>query len=183
MRFSAAVVRVEAGGRVRCERAYGRLRDAADSAPCGVDTRFDVASITKVFVAGVALDAVAHGLVALDAPLAAALVPEWRTTEHAAIALRGILAHDAGFKSGADYRLLLGHDVERFALREPLAEAPGTRVIYSDLGFIALGTVLARAYGRALAPLVEERLRAWDAASTAYVPAAPDRRAMPATET
>jgi len=167
---------------VRHERAFGRTRDDAPALPCRVDSRFDLASLTKVFVGSVALDAVARGTLALDAPLTA-FVPEWRDDEHEPIALRAILAHDAGFKSGADYRTLLDRDVEAFALREPLAAPPGAQVIYSDLGFIALGTILARAHGRALAALVAERLRAWGAQTTAYGPAARDRAAIPATET
>jgi CubicO group peptidase (beta-lactamase class C family) len=110
-------------------------------------------------------------------------VPEWRGTPHAPIALRRILAHDAGFKSGADYRTLLAANVEAFALREPLAAPVGERVIYSDLGFIALGTVLTRAHRRGLAALVAERLRGWGATATAYAPRGPERAAIPATET
>ncbi len=60
-RFSAAVVRVERRGRLRYERAFGRTRDDAPGLPCFVDTRFDLASITKVFVATVALAQVARG--------------------------------------------------------------------------------------------------------------------------
>ncbi len=175
------MVRVEQGGRLRHERAFGRTRDDGPALPCQVDTRFDLASVTKVFLATVALADVAGGLLALDAPLLA-LVPEWRGTPHAAITLRRILAHDAGFKSGADYRTLLDRDVEAFALREPLAAPVGARVIYSDLGFIALGTILARAHRRGLAALVRARLRGWGASATAYAPGARERAAVPATE-
>jgi CubicO group peptidase (beta-lactamase class C family) len=181
-RFSAAVVRIEHRGRVVHERAFGRTRDDGPALPCFVDTRFDLASLTKVFLASVALDAVANGILALDAPLIA-VVPEWRRKAHEPITLRRLLAHDAGFKSGADYRTLLARDVEAFALTEPLAAAPGEKVIYSDLGFIALGTILARAHRRALAAEVTERLRAWGAVSTGYAPRGAERAAIPATET
>ena len=165
------------------ERAFGRTRDDGPSLPCYADTRFDVASITKVFVATVALVAVARGALALDEPLTA-IVPEWRGTEHEAITLRRILAHDAGFKSGADYRTLLDKNVETFALTEPLAEPPGTRVIYSDLGFIALGTILSRAAGRgSLATTVEPVLRELGTRSTSYTVHGRERTAIPATET
>ncbi len=181
-RFSAAVVRIEQGGRLRYERAFGRTRADDPALPVYDDTHFDLASITKVFVSTVALDEVAHGTLSLDGSLEA-LVPEWRGTPHAAITLRRILAHDAGFKSGADYRTLLDKDVERFALTEPLAAPPGEKVIYSDLGFIALGTILARAAGRTLASTVEQRLHAWGATSIAYRPRGRERTAIPATET
>ena len=100
------------------------------------------------------------------------------------IALRQVLAHDAGFKSGADYRTLLDKNVETFALTEPLAAPPGGKVIYSDLGYIALGTIVTRAARHgSLATVVETALRTWGAMSTAYKPRGLERRAIPATET
>ena len=182
VRFSAAVVRIEHRGRLRYEAAFGRTRDDGPAEPVCVDTRFDLASLTKVFVAAVVLDDVAEGRYPLDAPLGE-LVPEWRGTAHEPIVLRRMLAHDAGFRSGADYRTLLDRDVAAFALTESLAAPVGDHVIYSDLGFIALGAIVARAHRRSLAAIVEERLRAFGATSTAYVPRAPERAAIPATET
>lgn len=172
---------MEQGGRLRYERAYGRTRSTLPSLPCYVDTRFDLASITKVFVSTVALALVARGALQLDAQLTG-LIPEWRETDHEWITLRRILDHDGGFKSGADYRTLLDKNVESFALTASLETAPGELVIYSDLGFIALGTLLARAApGRSLATTVAAHLAAWGATSTAYLPRA--RAAIPATET
>ena len=181
-RYSAAVVRVEHRGRVVYQRAFGRTRDDGPAQPCYVDTRFDLASITKVFVASVALDDVAQGRLALDARLID-LVPEWRGSAHEWVTLRRILAHDAGFKSGADYRTLLDRNVESFALSETLATPPGGPALYSDLGFIALGTVLQRRARRSLARTIEAPLRAWGATATAYSPRGRERVRIPATET
>jgi serine-type D-Ala-D-Ala carboxypeptidase len=176
------VVRVEQAGRLRYERAYGRTRSDEPSVPCFGDTRFDLASITKVFLSTVALTYVARGTLALDVTLAG-LIPQWRGTDHENITLRRILAHVAGFKSGADYRTLLDKNVETFALTEPLAAPPGDRVVYSDLGFIALGTILTRALpGRSLARAIERELTAMGTTSTAYRPGGADRRTIPATE-
>jgi CubicO group peptidase (beta-lactamase class C family) len=176
-------VRVEQGGRLRHERAFGRTRSDEPSLPCFVDTRFDLASITKVFVSTVALAYVARGTLSLDAKLTG-LIPEWQGNAHESITLRRILAHIAGFKSGADYRTLLDKNVETFALTEPLAGPPGSIVLYSDLGFIALGTMLARAVpGRSAANAIENELAAMGVTSTAYRPHGKKRPAIPATET
>jgi CubicO group peptidase (beta-lactamase class C family) len=181
-RFSAAVVRVEHRGTLAFERAFGRTRDDGPASPCFVDTRFDLASITKVFVAAVVMTQITDGALALDGTLAD-LLPEWRGTAHEPIELREILAHVAGFKSGADYRTLLDRDVEAFALSEPLAAPPGERVIYSDLGFIALGVLAARAsHGRSLGALVEGVLRALGTRATGFAPRGHERAAIPATE-
>jgi CubicO group peptidase (beta-lactamase class C family) len=179
VRYSAIVVRIERAGRVVYENAAGTL-GSADPTPVFADTRFDLASITKVFVATVALTLVERGALSLDAPLID-LVPEWRDAPHAPIVLRDILAHRAGFQSGADYRTLLDRELETFALRQPLAAPPRERVIYSDLGFIVLGTLLARSSGHALRTLIERELCALGARRTTFEPrGAPD--AVPATE-
>lgn len=178
-RYSAIVVRIERGGDAVYERAAGTMWEGGGER-VAVDTRFDLASITKAFVATVALAFVARGRLALDEPLVD-LVPEWAGTEHAPITLRRILAHRAGFRSGADYRTLLDENVEAFALRNPLAAPPGERVIYSDLGYLALGAILARCSGIALRTTVESELRALGATRTAFV-TRPPREAIPATE-
>lgn len=177
-RYSAIVVRIEQGGRVVYERAAGTMT-ADGGGAVYADTRFDLASITKVFVATVALALVERGALALDEPLVG-VVPEWHGTAHASITLRDILAHRAGFRSGADYRTLFDTNVEGFAVGEPLVCAPRERVVYSDLGFIVLGTILERTAGVALRTLVEHELAALGTAGTAFLPRDPE--AIPATE-
>jgi serine-type D-Ala-D-Ala carboxypeptidase len=134
--------------------------------------------LTKPFVATAALALVDKSVVALDTPLTA-LVPEWRNTAHAAITLRMLLAHDSGMHSGADYRTILDENVERFALNRELDDTPGDRVIYSDLGFIALGTILERATGRSLSSTLHDR---FDSATLRYGVRSTERSAIPATE-
>jgi len=167
-RYSAAVVRIERGGRVVYERAVGTLRDGGGGSVY-VDTRFDLASITKVFVSTVALALVARGVLALDAPLTGT------------ITLRMILAHTGGFRSGADYRTLFDEHIETFALNEPPVAQPGERVVYSDLGFLALGALLARLTGIALEPLIERELRLLGSERVTFARHARGA-AMPATE-
>jgi CubicO group peptidase (beta-lactamase class C family) len=176
-RATAIVARVQRSGALLFERAYGTTRDDGRGAPVYVDTRFDLASLTKLFVSTLALALVAQGRLALDESLSRWL-PEWRNTPHETITARMLLAHTSGMESGADYRALLGENVERFTLRRPLANAPGERVVYSDLGFIALGIAIERIERRSLASLSErfgrERL--------SYRPPSAQRDAIPATE-
>jgi CubicO group peptidase (beta-lactamase class C family) len=88
----------------------------------------------------------------------------------------------AGLRSGADYRTLLDRNVETFALCEPLAGTPGHDVVYSDLGFIALGVLLARTAGTSLASLVRATLRAYGACNTSYLVPRSERAGVAATE-
>jgi CubicO group peptidase (beta-lactamase class C family) len=180
-RLTAAVLRVERGGRVAFERAYGTLDAEPDARATEVTTRFDLASLTKLFVATAVLQAVTRGHAALDETLLG-VFPQWRGTAHAAVSLRGLLAHTAGFQSGADYRTLLGEDVERFALSRALVAPPGERVIYSDLGFITLGAWLARATGRSLRTTIGELTSHLGCEATDYRPRNDDAHSFPATE-
>jgi CubicO group peptidase (beta-lactamase class C family) len=164
------------------EGAYGTTR-REDGLPVFVDTRFDLASLTKIVVSTVALAHVGRGALALDAALLG-VVPEWRDTAHAPITLRMILAHDAGFASGADYRALLesGTRVEDYALQRELVAAPRERVIYSDLGFITLGVILERVLGGSLETIVRETLADLDVAALSFRPTLRERERIPATE-
>jgi len=174
--FTAAVARIEHQGRVRFERAYGLTRADELAQPAYVDTRFDLASITKLFVATLALRAVEEGRIGLDDSLVQ-WFPQWEGTDRAAITLRMLLAHTSGMNSGADYRQLLGHNVVRYTLERDLVAGPGERVIYSDLGFIAIGELLQRIYGRSLNAIMDSL-----GASPDYRPPSTEWRAIPATE-
>lgn len=179
-RLSAAVVRIEHHGTLAFERAYGTTRGDGGMS-IFVDTDFDLASLTKIVISTVALALVARGGLTLDDPLTA-IVPEWRDTPHAPITLRLILSHSAGFQSGADYRSILGERVVDYALARPLVAAPGERVIYSDLGFIALGAILERRCRRSLDAIVRETLSPLEPIGLRYLPSATHACEIPATE-
>jgi CubicO group peptidase (beta-lactamase class C family) len=175
--YTAAVARIERRGRVVFERAYGTTRDDALGRSVYVDSLFDLASLTKLFIATLILQNVSEGKLALDEPLTGVL-PEWRDDDHRAITLRMLLAHTSGMNSGADYRAILDENVEAFALSSALQAAPGERVIYSDLGFIALGAVAQRVNGISLATLARRTF----ARSLQFRPSAALRLSIPATE-
>ena len=90
-----------------------------------------------------------------------------------------LLAHDSGINSGADYRQLLGFNVERYAIERDLVDVPGAKVVYSDLGFITLGAVLERARGASLATIFD---RALGSPTNGYRVPSTRRSRVPATE-
>lgn len=176
-RFTGAVARVERGGALLYERAFGSTRLDANANPVYVDTRFDLASITKLYVSTLALALAATGAVGLDVPLCS-YIAEWKGTQHEPITLRMLLAHTSGMNSGADYRAILNEDVRTFALSRPLAAPPGAGVIYSDLGFIALGVVLERIASQSLPAQIAD---SWGS-SVGFNPPERERISIPATE-
>ena len=175
--FTGAVARIEHRGKVVFERAYGTTRADDLAQPVYCDTCFDLASLTKLYVATIALRLAGEGRIALDAPLDK-VVPQWRALPQKAITLRMLLAHISGMDSGADYRAILNENVERFALTAPLLASPGERVIYSDLGFIALGVALEHVARSSLSALVHR----YFGASPIFGPRLCERATIPATE-
>lgn len=165
--FTGAVARVEYRGELCFEAAYGATRADDEARSVYVDTRFDLASLTKLFVATLVLLDVAAGKIELDAALERGVTP------------RMLLAHDSGMNSGADYRLLLDRNIEAFVATEPLVAKPGERVIYSDLGFIALGVLLERLHGRSLAAIADA---AFARPSLGFRPRGTERALISATE-
>lgn len=175
--FTGAVARVQRRGRLIFERAYGLTRADALAAPVFLDSRFDLASLTKIFVSTCALEAVRDEKLSLDHTLVP-WFPEWRATAHEAITLRMLLAHTSGLDSGADYRQLWSENVVHVALTRPLVAQPSERVLYSDLGFIVVGELLQRIEGVAL-----DRVAAASFGErVSFRPQSAQREAIPATE-
>jgi serine-type D-Ala-D-Ala carboxypeptidase len=126
----------------------------------GIETIYDLASITKVAVtAPLLMSLVEAGTVQLDRPVAAWL-PEWNNTPFAAVTMRMLLAHRSGLW---EWRPVYLHSSEKkgsidfVASTEPRYE-PGAGHHYSDLGLILAGEVVRRAGHGSLAELARDRL-------------------------
>jgi CubicO group peptidase (beta-lactamase class C family) len=174
---TTAVLAVGRGAHTDGVRILGETRAGPGAAPVAADTLFDLASLTKVVATTPALlrlyDA---GELDLDDPVAR-YVPAYAEGAKAAVTLRHLLTHSSGLPAHKPFHQLPGTPASRFAAAagEPLEAAPGTRVVYSDIGFVLLGAVVAEAAGagldRAARDLVFTPLGMHD---TGYLPA-PDR--------
>jgi CubicO group peptidase (beta-lactamase class C family) len=123
--------------------------------PIGPEHVFDVASLTKVLATGsLAACLVRGGQLELDAP-AAGHAPTAFEGEKAAITVRQLLAHAAGF---APTHPLARGNLAAYVADAPLTTPPGSRTVYSDVGFVALGLVLQRAGGAPLDALAAGRV-------------------------
>ncbi|QEA27918.1 beta-lactamase family protein [Microbacterium sp. CBA3102] len=130
---------------------------ADDPTPVSEESLFDLASVTKVFTAVAALRLVDAGLIALDEPCAAVL-SIGSGPGSGAITLRQLLLHTSGLPAeGGMWRSgLRGAALQRAVVAADLVSGPGTEHRYSDVGFIAVGTLLERVSGRPLAQLIAE---------------------------
>ncbi len=128
--FPGAVVLVARGDKIVHWGAYGTtVYEPAEAQPIARDTMYDIASLTKMFTATVALRLADAGLLDLDAPVARYL-PDLHAAQ---VTITHLLTHT----SGLDIRLSVLREQGAAAIwrtvyeLEP-ARPPGTAVAYTS---------------------------------------------------
>ncbi len=143
---------------------------AGSALELGASPLFDLASVTKPFVAVTAARLAARGVVSLETPLAD-LLPEIAGTASARVPLVLFLAHRAGLDAHRSLfaplvrgqafsrraALLESASARRADARGPLPDA-GFAPLYSDLGYVLAGAALEAATGTPLDELVEREV-------------------------
>jgi CubicO group peptidase (beta-lactamase class C family) len=173
--FPGAVAVVGAGDRVLLEATAGitRLVPARGSAVTPA-TWFDLASLSKpIATTTIALALATLGRLDLDAPVA-----RYRPSfAHREVTVQQLLAHASGLAAWLPlHERLRGLPDARRAAADmvdamPLEAAPGTRAVYSDLGFITLGALLEQVGGARLDALFERYVRGpFGLAETGFAP-------------
>ncbi|MFI2104579.1 serine hydrolase domain-containing protein [Isoptericola sp. NPDC019693] len=135
-------------------RAFAQGPGAAGETSAG--SRFDLASLTKAFVAVTAATLVDDGLLDLDAPVRETLdVPAVSTGATA----RQLLTHTAGLRpSSLAWRTTADAAQVLDDALGPPADPPGAVHRYSCLGFVVLGLLLERLTGDPLDQVVGRRV-------------------------
>lgn len=170
----AAVAIGTSGGDVVI-RTYGRT-DWSRGAPAVTDsTLYDLASLTKVLAATPgAMLLVQQGRLDLDAPISRYL-PWWpRDGAKGQITARDLLLHRAGFPAGEALRGIDRADRIRSLAARPLAYAPRTQTIYSDISMVMLAAVIEQITGERLDAFVTRNIYApLEMRDTRFTPRAP----------
>jgi CubicO group peptidase (beta-lactamase class C family) len=145
--FPGGVLAVGKDGTLAHLKAFGRLSYDPDAAEVATDTLYDLASLTKVVVTTtLAMILVDEGKLDLDTHVHA-YFPAFSGPAKERVTVRQLLSHAGGIHWWAPlYKEIQGKKdyVERIVAMD-LAFDPGTRTVYSDLGFILLGDILERA--------------------------------------
>ena len=143
--FPAVVIEVGRSARPEWRQAAGTLTYDVGSPIARDDTIFDLASLTKVLsTTALIMRLVERGGVGLDDPVAQHL-RTWRGRERETVTIRDLLSHSSGLPAHRPYyRTLRGREpIEQAICDTPLDYLPNTKSIYSDLGFMLLGFILA----------------------------------------
>ena len=159
--FPSAVYLVAERGRVRFSGALGDAVRDPERHPATPDTIFDLASLTKPLVTGMLVALVVErGALLPDAPVADYL-PQFGRGDKRAITVRHLFTHTSGLPAWQPLYLACGGRRERaldVIAAQRLEQPPGARVVYSDLGFIALGLLAERVGGARLYELARREI-------------------------
>jgi CubicO group peptidase (beta-lactamase class C family) len=158
--FSGAVV-VTQGGEQVFAAAYG-YANRAWRAPCTLDTRFDTASVTKLFTAVATLQLVERGAFGLHSSMTGYLELEG-TTISPAVTPYHLLTHSSGIADDADeeageryedlwvsepnYSVTETADHLPHFVTKPPNFAPGEGCRYCNVGYVLVGLMIERATG------------------------------------
>ena len=127
---------------------------------------FDLASLTKPLATTLAiLCLIKDKKIDLDERLPS-LLEKKIEGDKSTISIKNLLSHSSGFPAHREYFKILKdmeptgkkEFVENLILQEPLEHEPGTRELYSDLGFILLGRIIEKKGGCGLASYVEDKV-------------------------
>lgn len=159
-RMPGCVVLIGRKGRIVFEKAYGQRAVTPTAESMTVDTVFDLASITKPLATATSIMLlVERGDLRLRDKVSY-YIPEFSKNGKQDVTIFQLLTHQAGFvPDNADADYLQGPEVafqKIFALT-PQAP-PGTKFIYSDVGFIVLGDLVKRLSGKNLHEFSQEHV-------------------------
>jgi CubicO group peptidase (beta-lactamase class C family) len=186
--FPGAVVLVRAGKLVFYHRAFGCRSVEPEVTPMHEDTIFDVSSLTKPFATTVAMMLlVKEGKIRLDDRVTR-FFHNFGVHGKTHITFRHLLSHCSGLPAWRPYykdilqierrdgriNFLGSHGAKAHVYqainRERLDAEPGTRAVYSDLGFILLGAVVEEVSGMTLDRFCRDAIfRPLGLRSTAFV--------------
>jgi CubicO group peptidase (beta-lactamase class C family) len=158
--FPSAVYLVAERGRVRLSGALGHAVREPQRIVATLDTVYDLASLTKPLVAGLlCARRIERGELALDHPVAKYL-PEYDREDKRAITVGQLLTHTSGLPAWRPLYIEAAerNDALRVIAEQALTYAPGTRVLYSDLGFITLGFLIERLAGASLSEVARSEI-------------------------
>ncbi len=163
--YSGAVL-IEHKGRIVLEKAWG-MADSERQIPNRTDMQFCIGSMNKMFTAVAILQLVQQGRISLDLPIAT-WWPDYPNHDLAArVTIRELLSHTGGtgdiftpeyeahrpeIRTLADYVRLFGN--------RPVAFEPGTRMEYSNYGYILLGRIIELVSGESYQSYVHQHIYA-----------------------
>lgn len=162
--FPGATLAVGYQGKVAIH-AFGKLSYGAQAAAVTAQTKYDIASLTKVVATTTLVAKLAEGDFPVPLDLDARIdryLPEWAANPQqkewrSKVTVRHLLTHTSGLPPFKEYwRTSKGkQDTLSRIFAEPLDYEPGAKEVYSDLGIILMAEIVERLTGRTLDDLAK----------------------------
>jgi D-alanyl-D-alanine carboxypeptidase len=161
--FSGAIL-IAHNGKIVLDQAWG-MADETNHIQNTVDTQFCIGSMNKMFTAVAILQLVGQGKLGLDQPIAT-YWPDYPNRDLAShVTIRELLSHTGGtgdiftpeYEAHREETRTLADYVRLFGSR-PVAFEPGSRMEYSNYGFILLGRMIELVSGEAYQKYVQEHI-------------------------
>lgn len=183
--FPGGVLLIGDRERILYHKAFGSAQLVPEQRPATTETIYDLASLTKVVVTtSLVMQLVERGKIRLGDPVER-FFPGFKVNGKEEITLRHLLTHSSGLRAWAPLYLRGKNNQERFEyIKNMELEYPiGTKVIYSDLGFILLGEMVAQIYDQPLDQVAKQQIfDPLEMSDTTYKPAKTVWNRVAATE-
>ena len=165
--FSGSVL-VASEGKILLRKAYG-YANLEHLVPNKVETKFEIASLTKAFTAFAIHDLARQKKLALDATMCTYFEPcpeAWKAITIAQLVhhTSGIPDYEEALDMGSDdyYAKLMRDDSAKTAIEwarsKPLDFAPGSKFKYSNTAYVILGFIIERVSGKSYEEYLRERV-------------------------
>jgi D-alanyl-D-alanine carboxypeptidase len=154
-------VAISRGGEMLVQRAWG-MADVAANRPATAANSYKIGSVSKQFTAVLILKQVERGRLALGDSigryLTTGLRPEWRS-----LTIEQLLNHTSGLpndlqRDGNPEDAVSTDTMIAWAARDTMAFAPGTRMAYSNVGYVLLGALVERLYEKPFGAALQEEI-------------------------
>ncbi len=143
------------------EKSYG-MANVEESIPIGLDTPFNLASVSKQFTAMAVMILYEEGELTPDDLISDVFpeaLPEWST-----ITVHHLLTHQSGFSDYVNDQPIsasfgwTNEDVLAYLIDTPLEFAPGDRFEYSNSGYVMLALLVERVAEQPFETFIHERI-------------------------
>lgn len=154
--FSGTVL-VSKGGRILLKKAYG-LADYEWNIKNTVDTKFQLASVTKQFTAAAILLLVEKGKLSLDDKLSKFL-PDYPKAD--SVTIHMLLSHTSGLAMGFKEIAISSMDKDSAysqIKKIPYEFSPGTKSGYSNIGYYVLAKIIEKVSGEKYATFLKKNI-------------------------
>jgi len=143
------------------QNAYGENQS---NEPNTINTRYDLASMGKMFAATAIMQLIEQGKLSLEQTIGEVL-PDYPNSEATGIKIKHLLSHTSGlgdyfspafYENQVDIKSL--EDFLPYFVNDPINFKPGETMRYSNAGYIVLGLIIQKTSGKKYHMYLEEQI-------------------------